>query len=272
MAITNGYCTLDELKARLLEMLSYTADTISFTNATKTITDTAKGLRALEVGEIVEIEGTVNNDGFYTIATAGKASVTVEEALTDEAAGNDFTIRKAGNTFDDSVLENTITATSRHIDNTTERRFYASNETRYYTPQLSDLLFIDDLLSVTTLKTDTSGDGTFDTTWAATDYNLRPYNASSDGVPYTQIETTPQSGNSFNMLRRSVEIVGSFGFTSSTPAPVNEACLLLAARLFKRKDAPFGVTGTPDLGELRNIRMDDPDVYPLLIAYHRVIS
>ena len=49
-----------------------------------------------------------------------------------------------------------------------------------------------------------------------------------------------------------VQLVGSFGYSSGTsasaPAPVKQACLLVAHRLWRRKDAIFGVAGTPGLG------------------------
>ena len=170
------------------------------------------------------------------------------------------------------VLENTITAVSRHIDNLTHRWFYSDTQTRYYTPELSDLLYVDDLLTVTTLKTDEDGDGTFETTWTATThYNLMPYNAATDGKPYTMIERSYNGAYSFPLLKRSVQLVGEFGYSATTPQPINEACLLMAARLFKRKDAPFGVTGSPDVGELRNIRIDDPDVARLLPPFVRIL-
>lgn len=273
MAITNGYATLAELKTRILDMFSYVATTISFTNATKTIADTQSGLRGLETNGVIEISGSASNDGFYTIASVADdgSNITVDEALSDEAAGDSVTILLSGNFFNDGILENVIEAASRKIDAHCHRRFYAASETRYYTPKISRMLFVDDLLSVTTLKTDDDGDRTYENTWAATDYDLLPLNAALDGEPYTMIEVTPNGSYAFvPSLTKSVEIAGSFGYASTTPDEVNEACLILGARLFKRKDAPFGVIGSPDLGELRNLRIDDPDVLSLLKGVKRV--
>ena len=52
---------------------------------------------------------------------------------------------------------------------------------------------MDDLLSVTTLKTDEDGDRTYEITWATTDYDLMPYNATleSQAQPYSHLQTTP---------------------------------------------------------------------------------
>ena len=273
MTITNGYCTLAELKARLLDMRSYTATTISFDTTADTIADTGFGLRYIKENDVITVSGSTSNDGTYTVASVtAPGSFTVDQNLTTEAAGDTVTIALAGDYFDDDTLENVIMAASRHIDDLTHRWFYSDTQTRYYTPELPDLLYVDDLLTVTTLKTDEDGDGTYETTWTATThYNLLPYNASTDGKPYTMIERAYNGSYSFPLLKRSVQLVGSFGYSATTPQAINEACLLMAARLFKRKDAPFGVIGSPDVGELRNIRIDDPDVARLLPPFVRIL-
>lgn len=266
MTITNGYATLDQLKARLLELLAYTATTISFTASTDTITDTAKGLRAIQVGEIIEVEGSTLNNGFYTVATVvGPGSFTVSEALADEAAGASVTLRKAGDGFEDATLESVIEAVSRWIDTHTGRTFYASSsQTRYFTAESPVLVFVDDLLSVTSITLDSGGDRAYATTMSATDYDLMPANAATLGIPYRWIETSPVGQYDFPTHRKAVKITGTWGYSAAVDKRVTEACLLLSAKIFKRKDAPFGVTGSPDLGELRNIRPGDPDVATLL--------
>ena len=170
----------------------------------------------------------------------------------------------SSDTADDAKLEATIEAASRAIDGYCRRRFYAANDTRYYTAHCATEIAVDDLLSVTTLKTDASGDRTYGTTWATTDYDLEPYNAVADGRPYTHIRVTPNGNYTFPGYARGVQIVGSFGYASSTPDLVHEACLLQAARLHRRKDAPFGVAGLGDLGEIRLVSALDPDVRMLL--------
>jgi len=168
---------------------------------------------------------------------------------------------------EDSVIEATIEAASRLIDQATGRVFYATTATRYFTAADPDLLFLpDDLLSVTTLKTDEDGDRTYEITWAATDYDLEPYNA----TPYTRIQVAPRGTRTFPPTRRGVEIVGSWGYnaTGSYPDMVNEACLILAARYYKRKDSPFGTTGTAEYGIMR-LSKTDPDVAGLLRGFVR---
>jgi hypothetical protein len=77
------------------DMENYAAATISFTASTSTITDSASGFSTFYAGQTIDITGTSNNNGTYTIAAvaSGGASFTVDESLTNESAGSKFTIR-----------------------------------------------------------------------------------------------------------------------------------------------------------------------------------
>ena len=178
-------------------------------------------------------------------------------------------------TADDSILEAVVMGVSRLIENYCGRKFYAdtADATRYYTAEFADLLFLDDdLISVTTLKTDTDGDRTYETTWtASTHYELEPANASVDGQPYTRIATAPNSAYLFPVgMARGVQVVGKFGYATTVPTAVKEACLLQCERIYKRKDAPFGVLGSAEMGQMMVLPKLDPDVALLLSGYQRV--
>lgn len=70
-----------------------TASTLAFVSATKKITDSANGLAVFKTGATIEVSGSTNNDGTYTIVTGGVAAeIVVSEALTDEGAGASVTI------------------------------------------------------------------------------------------------------------------------------------------------------------------------------------
>ena len=156
-------------------------------------------------------------------------------------------------TKDDLVIEATITATSRLIDELSWQRFYttASDETRYFTASHGDYLNPGlPIVSITTLKTDRDGDRTYETTWATTDYDLMPFNATLNGKPYDWIQVTPNGDNSFPKIAKGVEIAGKFGW-SSTPDTVVQACYLGAHRLMKRLDTPLGVSAAAALGQLQ---------------------
>ncbi len=173
---------------------------------------------------------------------------------------------------DDFYLEATIESVSRMIDNHTGRRFYAETDTRYYAPISIDEIYTDDLLTVTTLKTDDDADGTFETTWTTSDYHLLPFNAATGGRPYTRIETSGYGSYSFPVgTKKAVQIAGSFGYctTANLPKPVAEACKLQSIRLFKRKDAPFGVIAGGEMQQSMSIPDLDPDVKMLLSPYVR---
>ncbi len=53
------------------------------------------------------------------------------------------------------------------------------------------------------------------------------------------------------------------------PGPIGEAVAIQAGRLFKRGEAPFGVTGSAGMGQLKVIPELDPDVKLLLRRYKR---
>lgn len=107
---------------------------------------------------------------------------------------------------------------SRLVDLWTKRRFYPRIATWYYSPRVTDRLYVDDLLSVTTLKTDADGDRTYETTWAGTDYDLRPFNQGDVLAPYTQITLTPSTSKTFPTLEKSVELAAKFGYYEETVA------------------------------------------------------
>lgn len=160
-------------------------------------------------------------------------------------------------TSDDAVLEALVESVSRAIDDFCGRRFYAATQTRYYSATSGRRLLVDDLLSVTTLKTDDDGDGTYETTWATKDYHLAPYNAQLESVPepYWSIEVSESGDYSFPVgVRRGVEIAGSWGFSATTPDVVNRACLFQVAQEFRTRHTPLGVQGSGEFAtEVRSI-------------------
>lgn len=273
MTITNGYATLSQLKERLNLGYTYTASTISFDSATKKISDSVHGLKRFQTGDYIQVSGSASNDGYYTIATGNVAAeIVTSEALSDEAVGESVTITVVDDQTDDAILESMINAVSRMIDRECKRRFYTtdSDETRYYTAKDARQLWPeDDILSVTTLKTDPDGDRVYEETWETTDYDLWPYTAALDDKPYRAILVTPKSGETFPGLVKSVEVAGKFGYCAiaSRPPEITEACLLQCQRLYKRKDAPFGVLGAAGMGQMQVIPELDPDVKMLIGNY-----
>ena len=177
-------------------------------------------------------------------------------------------------TVDDALLNTAINAASRQIDGICERRFYPETATRVFIPDSSILVDTDDIVSISTLKTN-SGDG-FTTTISATEYQLEPLNGISGGIsqPFTRIRATGAflfpvyQQRSVNLDEASVQVAGVFGW-SAIPDAVKQAAILVAIRTFKRLDSPFGVAGFGDIGVIR-VGRTDPDVEALLMPFKKV--
>jgi len=169
---------------------------------------------------------------------------------------------------DDSLLEMAIESASRLIDGYTYRYFYnAGTATRDFVAQDSYLTIIDDLISLSELKT-TDEIGSVYVTWGTADYQLRPVNGKQDGlnVPYTSILSTDDL--LFNILGEQalVRVTGVWGW-SAVPIAVTQATIIQSSRIYKRLDSPLGVAGFGDLGAIRVGRALDPDVEQLVMPY-----
>ena len=82
---------------RFWKTYKYTASTIAFNDANPdTITDSANGLGSFTAGETIRVDGSTDNDGVYVIGTAaaGTLTLTSDEQLTAEIAGDSVTITK----------------------------------------------------------------------------------------------------------------------------------------------------------------------------------
>lgn len=172
---------------------------------------------------------------------------------------------------DDALLETCVEAASRQIDTHCERVFTPTTATRVFTPSDSYLVSIDDLSTLTSLKTSSAADGTFDITWTATDYQLEPLNGLTGSIysPYTRIRAIGDYLFPVVNDEATVQIEGVFGYGTSIPVDIKQACNLLAVRQFKRYDSPLGVAGFGDIGMVRVSRVD-PDIEALLGPYRKM--
>jgi hypothetical protein len=183
---------------------------------------------------------------------------------------------RISDTVDDSLLETSIESASRQIDGACERVFYSTEATRLYRPRDSFHCDIDDLSTLTTLKTSSRADGTFDITWEATDRQLEPLNGLVGGSyrPFDAIKAIGEylfplwEPKSVNAYEATVQVVGTFGW-ETVPVDIKQATILLALRQFKRYDSPLGVAGFGDLGVIRVGRID-PDIESLIMPYKKI--
>lgn len=178
---------------------------------------------------------------------------------------------------DDDLLELSIEAASREIDGYCERIFYnAGTATRVYIPTDNFLTEVDDLVSISQLRTSSTGES-FDTTWnLSTDVQLEPLNGVTGGLaqPYTRLRAIGDylfpvwDPRNVNAHEATVQVTGVYGW-ASVPKAIKQATLLLSLRQFKRYDSPLGVAGFGDIGVVRVGRFD-PDVESLVSPYRKV--
>jgi len=129
-------------------------------------------------------------------------------------------------TTDDTVMRKILEAASRSIDNYCNRAFVTQTATKYFNGAYT--LWVPDLLSMTTLKTDEDGDGTYentlDTTFATGD--VIPYGVgiedSLNTFPKVRLEINPEGdyGSFASGVKKGVEIAGIWGYgdgISATP-------------------------------------------------------
>lgn len=179
-------------------------------------------------------------------------------------------------TEDDAEIAFAITAASRAIDRATNRQFgqAAAAVERFYTAEWDCdrgrwVVEIDDLMTDTGLLIDYDVDD--DETYSASidDYRLQPVNAAADSRPWTRVVVHPNSTNKPSARENAVRVTAQFGWTS-VPTAIEQACLLQASRFLARREAPFGVAGSPDVGsETRLLAKLDPDVEVAVGPYRR---
>lgn len=175
----------------------------------------------------------------------------------------------SGDTVDDVQLPLAVSAASRSVDLTTHRQFgqVAAPESRIYTPYWDAsrcrwVLEIDDLM-------DAAGFTLNVATGAITQYQLEPLNAAQRGRPWTRLVIKKESAIQPKGEVGECTAVGKWGWLA-VPNAVKEATLLQGSRFNKRRDAPFGVAGSPESGsEVRLLAKVDPDVAVILASYVR---
>ncbi len=174
---------------------------------------------------------------------------------------------------DDTALEAAIMASSRMIDDYTGRFFYrdgttGSPVTRYYTAQDFYTTNTDDFISINEIATDDNFNQTYETVWSTSDFMVEPINNPRRGWPYTRLLAIGAYIFPYN-LPQSVRVKAVWGY-SSVPHEVAMACKLQSSRLFVRRQSPFGIAGTPELGTVRLGSRLDPDVEVLLRPFRKL--
>lgn len=168
---------------------------------------------------------------------------------------------------DDAVLDQVCDAVTAWVDWYTKTSWQATSTSREFERLSPSLVVVDGVSTITAVKTDDNDDGTFETTWPSTDWERWPANATvTDRIYAVGSRRFPGS----SVGRPTVQVTGIFG-TETPPPEIIQACLIQAARVFKRRGSPEGVAGVADFGVIRVGARVDPDVAALL-DIHRVPS
>jgi len=166
-------------------------------------------------------------------------------------------------TTDDTILRKNCEAASRYIDRYTNRQFNVTSATKYFDGSL--ILWLPDLLSITTLKTDEDGDATFENTFATTDY-IEYGGGIEDSLnvyPRTRLEISEDSdyGSFASGVKKGVEIDGAWGYgdgISATPYIVDTT---LSAAISSTTATTCTVTSVANLSGGNTILIDTEQMY-----------
>ena len=167
-------------------------------------------------------------------------------------------------TAEDGRLRTLLESVSRQVDAYTMRTFFCQKDTRYFAGNGALVFYPSwDLISVDTLKEDENADGSFNDTWATTDYELWPYDASptadSDSSrPYLSLQINTKSNGTKGVWQpnqRAFELVGLFG---------NSERKKLATALnggISSSATSVGVASGAALEILETIKVEDEQMY-----------
>lgn len=155
-----------------------------------------------------------------------------------------------GQTFDEAATE------------ATARTFRASRH---------DLLLVDPIGNTTGLvvKTDTTDNGTFDTTWDAADYQLEPLGQRWAGLsdhPYIHIRAIDDKAFPVRP-EATVEVTARWGWTT-VPKAVELATVMHAARMHARRNSAAGIALEASFPTRTTLGLDR-DVAALLAPFRR---
>jgi hypothetical protein len=173
---------------------------------------------------------------------------------------------------DDALLNKALAAASQGIDDRCGRRFNLDETAtaRVYNPRGrvvhhndGDLFLVDDIGSTDGLVVEV-GSGSSWSTVAASNFEPYPDNCLVEGWPIEGLLLLQWPIVSASQRLR---VTAKWGWPA-VPAPISEATLIQATRLFSRKDSPEGVAGQTEWGVVRVTRVD-PDVQALTERYMR---
>jgi hypothetical protein len=177
---------------------------------------------------------------------------------------------------DDGTYAEKLAAASRDVERYCARQF--NKETvataRTFYPRNRFVVMVDDFHTAAGLlvATDTGDDATFETAWAAADYQAMPLGGLRDGVPgwpYDRLIAVESREFPCNTARPSVQVTAQWGWTQ-VPAAVKQATLA-AAESQLGKDAGPVVGESIDGYSVTYARTGSDSPFYSLARYRRVV-
>jgi hypothetical protein len=205
------------------------------------------------------VSGTVTDVSagtFYVVVQAPPAYVTTSSVKS--------ALGKLTSDDRDELIAQAARSASRLIDRRTGRQFWTevtpSERTfgteRAFRDWAGYGLLVDDIADSTGVVVTVGG-----VTVSGITYG--PRNAAAYGRPITVLR--PAASTSANPFTAEVTVAARWGWPY-VPDEVQQAALLLAARLYRRRDSPQGVIGSAEWGAIRVGRFD-PDVEALISPF-----
>ena len=206
-----------------------------------------------------EVSGNVSDvsQGTFFVAVQGPPAY-VTTSTVKAALG------KLTNDDRDELISQAARSASRLIDRRTGRRFWADvtasartyDTSRVFRDGLGYGVLVDDIADSASAVV-TAGGVTL------TGVTFGPSNAAALGLPVTVLR--PAVGLGVNPYTAGVTVTARWGWPY-VPDEIEHAALLLAARLYRRRDSPQGVIGSAEWGAIRVGRFD-PDVEALIAPF-----
>ena len=177
---------------------------------------------------------------------------------------------------DDTQITEVLLQASRAVEHYCSRQFNKQTgaAAKVFYPDTPWIAKVEDFYTTTSLAiaTDGGNDGTYEITWASTDYQLEPLNQVVEGETgwaYNRIRAV--GGQTFPCVytnqRAPLQVTAQWGW-GAVPTNIKVACIYLALETLKLKGAPFGVANFDQFGPIR-VR-DNPKVMRMLDPYRLV--
>lgn len=132
---------------------------------------------------------------------------------------------------DNDMITRICHAVSRQIDDYLGASVQPITTTKYYSPINPYRIDVDPFTTLTTVQYNDDGTGS---NWITmSDVQAYPYNASSEGRPYTAITIPYASSTSFPVFERSVRITAVWGHGATVPTAIKEAAIMQAALVMR---------------------------------------